>query len=113
MVWPVLGAIGGALLSQSSAKPKPQPQQNVPWYQNPQFWGAGLNAAVNVYSARSSNKTAIKLANTAHQRETRDLEKAGLNRILGYSKGSGGAAVPPIQQMFPSHDLNLFLLLLL
>ena len=49
------------------------------------------------------NKTAIKLANTAHQRETRDLEKAGLNRILGYSKGSGGAAVPPIQQMFDSN----------
>lgn len=44
--------------------------------------------------ASDTNSTSVELANTAHQREVKDLTAAGLNPIL--SARSGGSATPPI-----------------
>lgn len=57
-----------------------------------------LQYAINadqIEAARMNNQTAIDLANTAHQREVRDLRDAGLNPIL--STHGGGADTPSLQ----------------
>ena len=58
---------------------------------------AAVQYAINadqIEAARMNNETAINLANTAHQREVRDLRDANLNPIL--SANGNGSAVPSL-----------------
>jgi len=54
---------------------------------------SGISSAFNMMQQNSANRMTRDLANTAHQREVRDLRKAGLNPIL--SARLGGSATPP------------------
>lgn len=49
----------------------------------------------------NSKRHATKMSNTAHYRESRDLKRAGLNRILGLS---GGGAAQPQSGTVSSHE---------
>lgn len=58
---------------------------------------AAVQYAINadqIEAARMNNETAINLANTAHQREVRDLRDANLNPIL--SANGNGSSVPSL-----------------
>ena len=65
--------------------------------------------AINWEIARTNNATQIEMANTAHQREVRDLRLAGLNPIL--SAGGNGSSTPTLQSptLNPVHtDSDMF-----
>lgn len=63
---------------------------------------------INWAIAQQNNATQIEMANTAHEREVRDLKRAGLNPIL--SAGGSGAASPVLQSptINPVHTDNAF-----
>lgn len=72
-MFPILGAaIGGALLGGAST---------------------ALQNERNIDLARENRDVQIQLADSAHQREVKDLRKAGLNPILS-GTGGAGSAVP-------------------
>lgn len=54
-------------------------------------------------SAREQMQFQERLSNTAYQRQMADLSKAGLNPILGYSKGLQGASSPGGQKYDPEN----------
>ena len=64
--------------------------------------------SINWEIARQNNATQIEMANTAHQREVRDLRRAGLNPIL--SAGGNGSSTPSISAatISPTHTDNAF-----
>lgn len=64
--------------------------------------------ALNWEIAKQNNATQIEMANTAHQREVRDLRAAHLNPIL--SAGGSGATVPQLHapNVEPVHVDNAF-----
>lgn len=57
--------------------------------------GTRMTNTANARMAREQQAFQEHMSNTAHERETYDLQRAGLNRILSISKGGPGASTPP------------------
>lgn len=68
------------------------------------YFGAREQAAAAKQIAADQMAFQERMSNTAHQRETADLEKAGLNRILSLS--SGGASTPSGAGFMPPNVLG-------
>lgn len=62
------------------------------------------SALIGAGSSERANRQNEELANTSYQRQAVDLEKAGLNRILGYAKGLP-VQNPTMQPVFKTSDL--------
>ncbi len=58
-----------------------------------QAGGSALSSGFNLFEAHKNRKFQREMASTAHQREVRDLKKAGLNPILS-ATGGRGASTP-------------------
>lgn len=56
--------------------------------------GGLLTSAFNAWQAEKNRDFQRDMSNTAHQREVRDLRRAGLNPILSATKGGPGASTP-------------------
>jgi len=63
------------------------------------------SSAIAYQTARSQQKFQERMSNTAHQREVRDLTKAGLNPILSATGGSG-ASTPTGTMFTPENPLR-------
>lgn len=57
--------------------------------------GTRMTNTSNARMAREQQAFQQHMSDTAHERETYDLKRAGLNRILSISKGGPGASTPP------------------
>lgn len=88
--FPGAGSAVGALFGDSSSFAAPALSGAL------DFFGQSSANNVNKDIAALNNSTALDLANTAHQREVKDLIAAGLNPML--SAKLGGAQVPQLQQ---------------
>lgn len=71
------------------------------------LFSSGSSAMYSSREASKNRKFQANMSATAHQRQMLDLGKAGLNPILGYSKGSGGSSTPAGAQgnMNPMPDI--------
>ena len=64
------------------------------WVSSLPVIGDLLNSATNIHLANKQMRFQRRMSDTAHQREVRDLRKAGLNPILS-ATGGRGATTPP------------------
>lgn len=63
----------------------------MPAWLAPLLFGAGVGAVGNWFSARSANKFSERMSSTAHQREVKDMQAAGINPMMS-AHGSGASS---------------------